>query len=120
MTRTSAARFRTDGITRHGLATTDERESLYARARGRCEACGEMVEYTLFEVAHRIANSVANRKRYGRRVIDHPLNKAVTHRNGYRGRACNDAVLCGGNPAACAEIVRRIEAERAKEVWNES
>lgn len=92
-----------DGITRAGLDRMDERLALYSRDRGICQACGMPVAFTDFEVAHRIADTVANRKRWGDDVIDSPMNKAVTH----RGR-CNSAMNRGGRPNECEEIARKV------------
>ena len=98
-----------DGVTRAGLALYEERLAIYSRDGGRCQTCGEMVDINAFQVAHRIANTKANRSRFGARIIDHLLNKATTH----PGR-CNDAQNIGNNPGKCAELVRRIEeAENA-------
>jgi len=93
-----------DGITRAGFASQDEREALYNRARGHCQTCGKPVAFGAFELAHCIAATKANRRRYGAAVIDHPLNKRVT----CPGR-CNSRQNCGGDPAACAAIVREIK-----------
>jgi len=90
---------------RQRLELHEERLRIYARDRGICQACGEPVGVNEFQVAHRISNSVANRKRCGDEVIDHPLNKATTH----SGR-CNDFVNCGFKPDKCLEIVEAIEA----------
>lgn len=93
-----------DGVTRAGLALYEERLSIYSRDSGICQACGDPVDINSFEVAHRIANTKANRKRFGAHVIDHSLNKATTH----PGR-CNSAMNIGNNPGKCAELIRRIE-----------
>ena len=98
------ARPKFDGITRAGLASSDEREALYNRDGGRCQTCGKPVAFDGFELAHRIANTKVNRHRYGAAVVDHPLNKRVT----CPGR-CNSRQNCGGDPAACAAIVREIK-----------
>jgi hypothetical protein len=94
-----------DGITRHGLDLYEERVYLYNRDSGICQTCSERVSFDAFEVAHSIANTIANRKRWGAAVIDSPLNKAITH----RGR-CNSARNIGGNPGACRELIARISA----------
>jgi hypothetical protein len=57
-------------------------------------------------VAHRIANTVCNLKRFGCAVIDSPHNKACTHRG-----ACNSSLNCGFKPDKCAEIVALIQAD---------
>ena len=85
----------------------EERLRIYARDHGICQSCGEPVNVNSFEIAHRIANTVANRKHYGAEVIDHPLNKATTH----PGR-CNSAMNCGFRPDECRRIVEAIESEK--------
>lgn len=100
---------RFDGITRSGLDAYEERIAIYNRDHGRCQACGEPVAFSDFELAHRIANTKANRSRWGNDVVGHPLNKAVAH----RGR-CNSAMNCGGRPEECRALVARIrEYERS-------
>jgi hypothetical protein len=97
---------------RHRIEVYEERLAIHARDRGICQTCGEPVSVNHFEVAHKIANSVANRKRYGDEVVDSPVNKATTH----RGR-CNSGQNCGNNPMKCAEIVRAVEAiKHAEEI----
>ena len=91
---------------RQRLAIHEERLAIYNRDGGICQACGLPVNINSFEVAHRIANSVCNAKRFGRSVIDSPHNKACTH----RGR-CNDAMNCGFKPDKCAEIVALVQAD---------
>ena len=81
----------------------EERLRIYARDRGICQACGLPVVVNNFEIAHKIANTVVNRKRFGAEVIDHPLNKATTH----QGR-CNSAMNCGFRPDECRRIVEAI------------
>lgn len=94
-----------DGITAAGLDAQEEREAIYRRDGGICQTCKKPVAFDAFELAHRIANTKANRRRWGAEIIDHPLNKATTH----RGR-CNSATNIGGNPGACAELVDRINS----------
>ena len=81
----------------------EERVRLYSRDGGVCQACGDMVGINEFQVAHRIANTISNRKHYGDAIIDHPINKAITH----PGR-CNSAMNCGFKPDKCREIVEEI------------
>ena len=81
----------------------EERLRIYARDRGICQACGLPVVVNNFEIAHKIANTVVNRRRFGDEVIDHPLNKATTH----PGR-CNSAMNCGFRPDECRRIVEAI------------
>ena len=95
-----------DGCSRSGLALYEERLAIYSRDGGICQACGNRVGVNEFEVAHLIANTKVNRKRFGSHIIDHRLNKATTH----AGR-CNSAMNIGNNPGKCAELVRQIEED---------
>jgi hypothetical protein len=95
-----------DGITPQGIDIQEERDEMYYAARGICASCSEPISYSAFEIAHKIANTLANRKRYGNAVIDSRHNKAVTHRG-----SCNSRQNCGNNPGLCAEIVKKVEGE---------
>lgn len=94
---------------RDRLERYKERLRIYERDRGVCQACGRLVDINGFEVAHRIASTVANYKRWGAQVVDHPLNKATTHRG-----SCNDAMNCGFKPDKCWEIVEAISANKER------
>jgi len=89
---------------RKRLVIYEERLAIHARDMGICQACRQHVGLNEFEIAHRIANTVANRKHWGDAIIDHPLNKATTHAG-----KCNDKMNCGFNPAKCQAIVDAIK-----------
>ena len=91
------------GKERKKLDLWEERLAIFSRDKGICQACHKPVSINEFQVSHKICSSVANYKRFGARVIDHPLNKATTH----PGR-CNDAMNCGFKPDKCREIVDAI------------
>jgi len=95
---------------RERMRLHEERLRIYVRDRGICKACGKPVDINGFQVAHRIANTVMNRKRFGDEVIDHVLNKATTH----PGR-CNDKMNCGFKPDECARIVEAIRLSKGTE-----
>ena len=109
--RPSGLLLKHDGITRASVLLYEERLFIYNRDGGRCQACGDMVDINNFEVAHRIANTVCNVRRFGRSVIDHPLNKATTH----PGR-CNSRINIGNNPVECAELVEEISCHNNSSV----
>jgi hypothetical protein len=94
---------------RQKLALHEERLAIYARDHGICQHCHKSVPIDAFEVAHRIANTKSNLKRFGVFVIDSPHNKATTHRG-----ACNSGMNCGFRPDACAKIVALCCNEGAK------
>lgn len=83
----------------------EERLEIYTRDRGICQACGQFVDINSFEVAHRICSSVANYKHWGAAVIDHPLNKATTH----RGR-CNSSMNIGFNVIESNKLAVKIRS----------
>ena len=96
-------------VERKRFEQAEERLRIYTRDYGICQACGKPVPTDGFEVAHRIANTVSNRKRFGAEVIDHQLNKATTH----PGR-CNDKMNCGFRPGECSRIVEAVKAARVE------
>jgi len=94
-----------DGITAAGLDAYEERVAIYARDHGRCQCgCNQPVAFDAFEMAHRIANTKANRRRWGDAVVDSPENKAVALREH------NSRINIGGRPIECAQLAARISA----------
>lgn len=85
--------------------THEERLAIYARDCGICQYCGRPVDINSFTVAHRVARTRAMLKKYGREVIEHPLNKATTHPG-----ACNDLIQCTNKPVAREDLVQIIRA----------
>jgi hypothetical protein len=97
-----------DGITTAGLDAYEERIAIYSRDGGICQTCHKPVAFDEFELAHRIANTKANRHRWGSAVIDSPLNKCVAHRG-----QCNSARNIGGRPMECAALAALIRGSAA-------
>lgn len=81
------------------------RTRLYAQAGARCEVCGESVDFLSFQLAHRIADSRANRMAWGDHVVDSHHNLAVAHAR------CNDGANIGGNPCACRRLVAVVNGD---------
>lgn len=96
-----------DGMSRERarFETHEERLAIYARDCGICQYCGRPVDINSFTVAHRIARTKAMLKKYGREVIEHPLNKATTHPG-----VCNDLIQCTNKPVAREDLVQIIRA----------
>ena len=92
------------------LDVYEERLELYKRDKGICQYCKKPVSINEFEVSHIIADAKWARKKYGTCVIDHPMNKACTH----RGR-CNDGMLITFNPVKANELADKISNELLKE-----
>lgn len=80
-----------------------ERLQIYYRDGGICQYCGRPVGINEFQLAHRIARTKWAVRKYGWEVIEHPLNKLVTH----AGR-CNDGVLITYRPVQREELVAKI------------
>lgn len=71
------------------------------RAGWRCERCGDRAT----EVAHRIANTKVNNKKYGKDVIMHANNKRASC------HGCNDYFNIGNKPVQAEELVKIIREE---------
>ena len=95
---------------RERMETYEQRLEIYNRDEGICRYCGEPVSVHEFQVAHIIANTVWANKKYGKGVIDHPMNKACTHPG-----KCNDLVQITNNPVAREELADKIRDELLKE-----
>jgi hypothetical protein len=93
----------------NGLDRYDERTLMYDQAGGRCASCQETVIFSEMELAHKIAKTKSNVRKYGRTVIDHAMNKAVTHRG-----KCNDAQNIGFNTCAADALAFDINTELRK------
>lgn len=70
---------------------------------GRCAVCGKSLDYSTAQGAHRIANTQANRKKWGSLIIDHPLNVAMVC-----SLKCNDACNIGYKPYECLRLAFTI------------
>ncbi len=87
--------------------TIDEaRIHVYNREGGRCENCDVRVPWFSAQLAHRIPQSRAMLRKYGRAVIHHPLNLALAC-----SLECNDGLSISNHPEAERLLVIRIKAE---------
>lgn len=84
--------------------THEERLAIYERDCGICQYCGWPVDINIFTVAHRISRTKAMLKKYGREIIEHPLNKATTHPD-----MCNDLIQCTNRPVERENLVQVIK-----------
>ena len=95
---------------RQRLDMYEERLAMYNACNGICEVCGKYIPMDSFEIAHRIPNSPTWLKKLGKEIIDHPLNRTVTHRE------CNAAVLLVNRPIDREILIDKILAAIDKEV----
>ena len=78
-----------------------QRQLALAKSNGVCEICGAPLAQ--MQGAHRIANTKANRAKYGSFVIDHPLNIAIVY-----SLECNQSCNIGNNPGESLRLIKRI------------
>ncbi|WP_449190085.1 hypothetical protein [Treponema lecithinolyticum] len=70
-----------------------QRQYALTTSCGVCAVCGKSLNTANAQGAHRIANTQANRKKWGSLIIDHPLNVAMVC-----SLKCNDACNIGYRP----------------------
>ena len=78
---------------------------LFSRWGYACSICGRPLaaDSASAQLAHRIANTKANRKRYGVLVIDHEANLRPVC-----SLTCNDKANIGGRPVEAALLAAQI------------
>lgn len=91
-------------------AERQQRMLALATSGGVCEICGKPL--TVWQGAHRIANTKANREKYGSFVIDHADNVAIVC-----CLACNDACNIGNNPEKTYELITKIYTKECQKKW---
>ena len=72
----------------------------------RCVRCGGQAVF----LAHRIAKTSTNIKKYGQSIINHEKNMLPVCSN----PRCNDACNIGGRPGDVEKLVREIQEELVK------
>jgi hypothetical protein len=93
------------------LEKQDEVIEIYKRDGWRCGHCGLSVyRHGTLQLAHRIAKTQANIKKYGKTVIDHPLNRVGTC-----CLYCNGRMNIGFNTAEAEELADKIRNAMLKE-----
>lgn len=80
-----------------------QRRIRLAQCGGFCEVCGRPLKEGQPQGAHRIANTKANRAKFGSLIIDHPLNIMMTC-----SLNCNHACNIGQNPGASLKLCKEI------------
>lgn len=84
-------------------AEKKQRYRALAECGGFCEVCGQPLTASTWQGAHRIANTKANRAKWGDFIIDHPMNIAIVCSLG-----CNQSCNIGQNPGECLRLIDRI------------
>ncbi len=91
-----------------------EKKIRLLEARGHeCEVCGKQINACTTQLAHRVIKSGDNLKKYGKAIIHHDLNLALTC-----SLYCNGKVIVNGLPKEhlLIEIKEAIEAEQGGRV----
>lgn len=81
------------------------RLDIFDRDDWTCQVCGRYIASGLQpQLAHLIPNTQMMIKRYGREIIDHPLNVVLVC-----SLECNNAVQLTNNPVACGKLWDHIK-----------
>ncbi len=89
---------------RESLEVTEQKIKLVALAGNRCEVCGTPVGPVNAQIAHRIPKGSTNTRKYGKEIIHHRFNLAVTC-----SLECNGKVIVHGMPEE--RLVGQIKAD---------
>lgn len=89
-----------------------QRRELFIKQFGRCASCG--IQHRTsgdMELAHKVAETKANIRRWGIARIDNVRNKALVCRETLGGRSCNDRQNIGNDPEASRVLMESIGEE---------
>lgn len=90
------------------FTANENREELFASVHYRCQVCGlPLTWFGTPQLAHRIAQSKANLKRFGEAVIHHKLNLVPVC-----SLKCNDACNIGFNAVAANSLAESITTSK--------
>ena len=90
---------------REKFEANEKKEKIYNARGGVCEFCRKSVTLAESQMAHRISKGLV--KKYGKEIIHHPLNLALTC--GDKLGRCNDAVNITNNPGATEKLLAEIK-----------
>ena len=76
------------------------KERIYFERNGACEVCGKIIPFGEAQLAHRVAKTKANIRKYGEDFIHSSVNLALTCPG-----ACNDTVNIGFNPVEIQKVL---------------
>ena len=97
---------------REKLEADETKQNIIATMGYRCEVCGNPVNYFTAQIAHRIPQTRAYMQKYGKDIMHHPFNLAVTC-----CLKCNSAVLLNPatNPIKASELIKIIKEDLNEE-----
>ena len=94
-------------MSRKSLDISEMKLRVFQRDDYICQNCGKYLLSGVPQMAHLIAKSKANLKKYGAEIIHHPFNLASV----CCVEPCNSAMNIGNNPEAVRELVERIKED---------
>jgi len=91
---------------REKLEAWEKKKRIYYRENGRCEVCGKLIPLEQSQLGHRIGQTKQNLKKYGKKIIHHEKNMALTC-----SLRCNAKVDISHNPVKVAKLLSEILEE---------
>lgn len=85
------------------LDDEEKRLEIFERDKWTCQVCGKWLREGVPQLAHRIAQTKANIRKYGKEVIHHPLNLVSVC-----SLRCNSACNIGFNRIECERLIGDI------------
>lgn len=92
------------------LDAQEKREAIFKRDHWTCVKCGNSLFDGIPQLAHRIAKTKSNIKKYGLSVINHPINLVSVETS-----FCNDQCNIGFNTVETERVVEEIRDAMLKE-----
>lgn len=87
----------------------EQRRALFIAQFGRCKTCGRQHRRSSdMAMAHKVAETKANIKRWGIARIDNVRNKALVCRETVAGLDCNARQNIGNDPGAAGALMESI------------
>ena len=92
---------------RQRLEAEEKKQRLYIERSGVCAVCGKLVKYSECQLAHKIGQTKANLKKYGKEVLHNEKNLELVC-----GLACNSAVDISFRPNEVLKVLVEIQGDR--------
>ena len=86
------------------LTAEELRIEIFSDAQWTCESCGSPLNSGVPQLAHKIAKTKANIKKYGYEIINHRLNLVAVC-----SLCCNSKCNIGNNPVKSLALVEGIK-----------
>lgn len=102
------------------MTVEKQREELFRQQGGVCAHCGRVyLRHQDMALAHKVANTKANIKKYGKDRVGYIRNKALVCRELHGGVDCNAAMNIGNKPATSEILMEAIRSDMQMERFGE-